>query len=264
MKWFRWYRGASENPKFAMIAEVADDSDTDGLIGPGGEGNRLHGAVTVTDVISVYITVLEDAARVTHFGICTKDENFIACVLRWWPPEVRLVLDTMVKFDLLEKLDNGHYRVNKWDEYQYVSDSDPTNSERQKRYRNRHKTDGSRPHNAPVTRLDTDTDTDKKDTSLRSEIVSCETTERYEFESGVIRLSSEDFKKWKGSFSFLDLKAELLSLTPWANEQGEKWFFAVSAALAKRNREQKIKLETAKGSNPSGRHGQNDPLAGII
>ena len=105
----------------------------------------------------------------------------------------------------------------------------------------------------------------EEDTSLRSVVnVSCETTERYEFESGVIRLTSKDFKKWKESFSFLDLKAELLSLTPWANEQGEKWFFAVSAALAKRNREQKIKLETAKGSNPSGRHGQNDPLAGII
>jgi hypothetical protein len=182
MKWFRWYRGACENPKFAMIAEVADQSDNGGVVGSG-EGNRLHGAVTVTDVICVYITVLEDAARVTHFGICTKDEKFIACVLRWWPEEVRLVLNTMVEFELLERLENGHYKVNKWEEYQYVSDSDPTNSERQKRYRNRHKTDGSHPHNSSVTRLDTDTDTDtdteKKEPSLCSVDVSCEVSDDY-------------------------------------------------------------------------------------
>jgi uncharacterized protein YdaU (DUF1376 family) len=89
--------------------------------------------------------------------------------------------------------------------------------------------------------------------------------EKYEFESGVIRLCKKDFEKWKSAFPSLDLKAELLSLTVWANDQGQKWFFAVSSALAKRNREQKIKLEQAKAAGKGGlRHTLADPLAGII
>jgi hypothetical protein len=59
---------------------------------------------------------------------------------------------------------------------------------------------------------------------------------KYFFESGVIRLSKNDFDKWADAFANLNLKAELLSLTEWAGKQ-ENWFFAVSSALAKRGRE---------------------------
>ena len=87
--------------------------------------------------------------------------------------------------------------------------------------------------------------------------------EPYFFESGAIRLSRKDFEKWKDAFQHLDLKAELLALTQWAAQQGNQWFFAVSGALAKRNREQKAKV--AQGSTNGGfRHGPNDPNAGII
>jgi len=115
----------------------------------------------------------------------------------------------------------------------------------------------------------------EEDTSLRSENVSCETSkpplvespkglsEKYYFESGVIRLNEKDFEKWEKSFPSLDLRAELIGLTQWANEHGDKWFFPVSGALSKRNREQKIKLEHARVGG-SERHGPNDPLAGII
>ena len=67
---------------------------------------------------------------------------------------------------------------------------------------------------------------------------------KYAFESGSIRLSEKDFKQWESAFSHLDLRAELLSLTEWAGQQ-QKWFFAVSGALAKRNREVKAKIEAA-------------------
>jgi hypothetical protein len=87
--------------------------------------------------------------------------------------------------------------------------------------------------------------------------------ESYFFESGVIRLSRKDFEKWKDAFQRLDLKAELLALTSWAGQQGGNWFFAVSGALAKRNREQKAKLAQAPATGGF-RHSQNDPLAGII
>lgn len=68
----------------------------------------------------------------------------------------------------------------------------------------------------------------------------------YAFESGVIRLKQKDFDQWKESFSHLDLRAELLALSQWASDQGQKWFFAVSGALAKRNREVAIRIEQAK------------------
>ena len=56
-----------------------------------------------------------------------------------------------------------------------------------------------------------------------------------------------DFDTWKASFSHLDLCAELLSLSECAATQ-PKWFFAVSGALAKRNRDVSIR----KSQQPNG------------
>lgn len=67
----------------------------------------------------------------------------------------------------------------------------------------------------------------------------------YAFESGVIRLNQRDLDAWKAAFSHLDVPAELTGLSEWASKQ-PKWFFAVSGALAKRNREQAARLEADK------------------
>ena len=72
---------------------------------------------------------------------------------------------------------------------------------------------------------------------------------KYAFESGVIRLKEAAFNQWRESFTHLDLRAELLSLTQWAGTQKD-WFYAVSGALAKRNREQSVKIERAKSQGP--------------
>lgn len=69
----------------------------------------------------------------------------------------------------------------------------------------------------------------------------------YAFESGIIRLNQKDFDRWKQSFSNLNLAAELESLVQYATDQGpQKWFFAVSGALAKRNREIGLRKEQRK------------------
>lgn len=73
---------------------------------------------------------------------------------------------------------------------------------------------------------------------------------KYQFEHGVVRLTPKDFSKWKEAFSYLDLGAELTALAPWAASQKD-WFFAVSGALAKRNRDQKFRLEQAKQGGPA-------------
>jgi hypothetical protein len=66
---------------------------------------------------------------------------------------------------------------------------------------------------------------------------------RYAFESGIIRLNPKDFEQWRSAFSNLDLAAELLSLSQWAESEGKNWFHAVKGALAKRNREVKAKAK---------------------
>lgn len=67
----------------------------------------------------------------------------------------------------------------------------------------------------------------------------------YAFESGVIRLNERDFELFAKSFSNLDLAAELLSLSQWAETQGKNWFHAVKGALAKRNRDVKANKQKA-------------------
>jgi hypothetical protein len=161
VKWFRWYRGATENPKFAIIAARANKCDEEGI--GGGSGNRLDGAVNLTDVIAVWAVILEDAANLNHWGRCLKDAKFIAVVLRWHEEEVQHIINEFVTEGMMDE--NGN--VTKWHEYQYTSDVDPTRNERQKRYYDRHKRKGNgattvakRKPNALVLRPDTDTDTD--------------------------------------------------------------------------------------------------------
>lgn len=75
---------------------------------------------------------------------------------------------------------------------------------------------------------------------------------KYAFEAGIIRLTTKDFQQWKENFSYLDLGAELLARRQWAEEQGpSKWFFAMSGALAKKNREEKLRLEQLKQPQPA-------------
>lgn len=72
----------------------------------------------------------------------------------------------------------------------------------------------------------------------------------YEFEYGVVRLTKKHFSAWEKAYSYLDLRAELVSLEPWAREQSN-WFCALPGALARRNRDQKFRTEQAKQGGPS-------------
>lgn len=75
---------------------------------------------------------------------------------------------------------------------------------------------------------------------------------KYAFESGIIRLIEKDLAQWKRDFSYLDVPAELHSLTEFAQKNSAKWFFAVQGALAKRNRDVKAKLATANSKQAGG------------
>lgn len=84
---------------------------------------------------------------------------------------------------------------------------------------------------------------------------------RYAFEHGVIRLNSKDLEKWRDAYPLLHLEAELYQLSEWAGRDHPKnWFHAVSAALAKRNRQQAAALEKARAEGAA----RGSPRSNVI
>ena len=154
-RWFRWYRGTTENPKFRLAAR--------------------NGKVTLVTVMAVWQCVLEDAASENHRGICEKREDFIAAALDLDDDgTVERALRGLEYVGLLS-VGTGAITVVDWQKWQYEQDvSDPTNAERQRRFKDR-----KRDENASVTGgngrvtvgkrpdTDTDTDTEKKETTLK-------------------------------------------------------------------------------------------------
>lgn len=69
----------------------------------------------------------------------------------------------------------------------------------------------------------------------------------YAFEQGVIRLTQVDLDRWKRAFPNLNLEGELMALAEWAGQPGQKnWFSAVSGALAKRDRNNRLAVDRAR------------------
>jgi uncharacterized protein YdaU (DUF1376 family) len=77
---------------------------------------------------------------------------------------------------------------------------------------------------------------------------------KYAFEAGVIKIAQQQLDAWQRAFPSISVEAELWSLADWAARQSD-WFFAVSGALAKKNRAafERIKAaETAEDGEPEG------------
>jgi len=148
--------------------------------------------------------------------------RFIASKWRWSEPRVRRFLAALISDEMIDaKTDAGVTVITicKYDQYQRVSlpadatsesdDDAGATQERRKVEDKEYKEKNFAPGGAPS---------------------------KYFFETGCIRLTERDFRKWQDAFGNLELKAELISLAQWAGTQPD-WFFAVSGALAKRNRQ---------------------------
>lgn len=59
---------------------------------------------------------------------------------------------------------------------------------------------------------------------------------KYAFEYGCVKLNAEHLEMWETSFGRVDVKAELISMEPWAKGQNS-WFNACAGRLAKLNRQ---------------------------
>lgn len=149
MTWLRWHEGTCCDGKFQVVARNA--------------------CVTVATVIAVWAMMLEDAAHPDHRGFAEADPNFYSQILDVPKEEIIRIWEGM---DFLKLMEIGEkIRIINWQKRQFETDlRDNTNARRQQRYRD--KTAAKRLRNGSVTAYtgpDTDTDTDKKDISIKDD-----------------------------------------------------------------------------------------------
>jgi hypothetical protein len=114
--------------------------------------------------------------------ICSKNDGQLpslkhtAIMLRMEQKELKAAIDDLIKVGLLER-NQGVIRPADWDRLQCRSDADPTNAERQKRFRDR-KSNALR--NGPVTRYGNDTvhNTTEQNTTDSTEQNTTDSTEQ--------------------------------------------------------------------------------------
>lgn len=161
----------------------------------------------------------------------------VAFALRTTKTKAAGIVTRLVGAGLLDESETG-FAPHNWSARQYKSD---VSTERVKRSKERSR---ERSENVGGTSPDTEQIQNRTDDPA-SAVPPPEVP--YAFEAGVIRLRKKDFDQWKSAFAHLDLSAELIGLEPWAAQQSN-WFVAVSQALAKKNRETKIRIEQQKSA----------------
>jgi len=154
MIWFRWYSGTYADPKFGSIA-------------------RKIGA-SRERVLVVWMALLESASEGDDRGVIKTDADAIADVLNCPTEDVQAVIDALECHGLVRDMS-----VTNWTKRQFENDKDRGAAARKRKQREKAKLDQGvakkrvtrdRPVTVtPVSRPDTDTDTEKKeDSSLRS------------------------------------------------------------------------------------------------
>lgn len=154
-RWLRWYAGTAEDGKFRFVARNA--------------------GVTVATVIGVWAALLEDASHDDHRGIVTRNEDFFAAILDLDDGVMEEILSAMESVELIS-VGHGAITIINWKERQFETDAkDPTNAERQRRYREKRKgNEAETQRNGTVTegkRPDPDPDAEEKTSTLPSEQV---------------------------------------------------------------------------------------------
>lgn len=200
MRWFRFYAETMDDPKVQRLPP---------------------------HLFKTWVNLLCLAAKNNGHLPCAED---IAFALHRRVFEVRQLIHGLLAADLLS-IDGGGYTPHNWHGRQYRSDQ---SNQRVKAHRDRYKAVTVTP---PDTEAETETERKKEDIGPAAlELVVDNSTTKYAFESGVIKLLPRDLERWQKTFTTLDLRAELEGLAHWAGQQ-EKWFPAVSGALSKRHRE---------------------------
>lgn len=200
------------------------------------------------------LCLLSDRAHRAWFNLCCLTSanggtfpNVKVILLKLRLSKARLadVFQELKEAGLIDEDETG-VRPHNWNGRQFKSD---VSTERVKQHRERQRNVSCNVSETPPEKTDS---RDRKKEESEDAADAAPSPGKYAFEHGLIRLTAKDFSKWEKAFSYLDLRAELIALTQWAAEQGpDNWFFAVSGALAKRNRDQKFRLEQARQGGPA-------------
>lgn len=213
-RWFRFYDEAMNDPKIILLPDAMKWAWVVMLC----VASQNDGKIPSVDIAAAYLRVKKHKAA-----------------------EVITILATA---GLLDKVEGGYFAPHNWSKRQYKSDVDPTNAERQKRYRDRHKAVTSRESNAlrngrdnvtakrPESETEAESETEEVPTSLStspSEIInlSCEvkSEKRSPPRHGLVSNGriycvkgtpewdayAEDFRTFRG-------------VEPHANPDGGRWF----------------------------------------
>jgi hypothetical protein len=156
MRWFRWYRDASSDVKFRLIADHAANTVWPHWV----ENDPDNPPVNVRDVIAVWIALLErvtdNNGSVTVTGVTVT--RYLSIALDIPSKIATAIVDAMVEHGLLDPNGGSNFRIPKWQSRQYV---DTTNAERQARHRQKKVTEKVTERNGvTVTPTETDTDTE--------------------------------------------------------------------------------------------------------
>ena len=238
-RWFRHYAGLTADPKFGGIAR--------------------RGKTTKERVVFVWCCLLESAAEVNDGGRFGIDADSIADLLSCDTADVEAIIAQMRASGLVD----GDKLV-KWADRQFESD---TSASRTRRYREkkRHGDGGVTSRDGGVTPPETETETEaelpvetpepnfkKPEHDNRADASrSPRTGKAYVFEAGIIRLIGRDFERWEKAWPNISLRGELEGLAGAAqreHDNGGSWFHMCAGALAKRDREAKLAVESIKAN----------------
>lgn len=247
--WWRSWHGAPTDPKWLAIARRAG-------VAPG--------------IVSAVAWALFDYAsqNVTRGNACNFDVEAYSAFSGFDLLDIQKVVNAMGDYGLIQ---DGHLTA--WERRQPKREDNST--DRVRAYRERQSSNATKRNETQCDARGEERRGDKKESSS-TENVSCETSghapvespnglpTKYGFEGNVIRLTEKDFKQWQRAYSRLDLLAELTARDAWLSADAsavdrKRWFISTSKYLANRNAEAKAKAVT-----DNGRHGPNDPLAGIL
>ena len=255
MDWFRWYHGAVNDPKWRLVANEAD------AIGTREHGDTVE-AIRVADVLAVWATMLDRGSRADTRGeIDGWDDRVVAAGLDLHTDYVRWIRLAMSGLTL-----DGDKIIN-WDRYQPKRERDDNSTARVAAHRDRKRqetpleTDGGHvtPRNATEDQAQEPQDSavsegvtprnakkrprleeirGEKEKQTNARVRAHEA--KYRFNGRYVRLTQEDFDRWKCVFSRLDLDAECQAYDDFlASEKGadrrKNWFAALSALLRKRH-----------------------------
>lgn len=137
MGWFRWYEGSCEDIKFRIVARNVSVTEINGIV------TEHNDDVTVATVMGVWAMLLEDASHPEHRGVAIRGKAFWREISGLSTDTLDNIFACMADVGLISIEDHGLV-VTRWSERQFETDlKDNTNAERQRKWREKQKQNGT-------------------------------------------------------------------------------------------------------------------------